>query len=95
VLVRLSSRIQGDLDAIAEYIADHNPNRAVTFVNEIRQEFAHIGQGPLHYPARPELGAGIRMAVFGEYLILFRVKGDAVSIRRVVHGARDLKKVPR
>jgi hypothetical protein len=35
------------------------------------------------------------MAVFGDYVILFRVMGEVVSIRRVVHGARDLKRVVR
>jgi len=95
VLVRLSPRIQTDLDEIAGFIADHNPTRAATSVGEIRQQFTRIGQGPLRYRARPELGAGIRMAVFGDDVILFRVMGEVVSIRRVVHGARDMKRVVR
>jgi toxin ParE1/3/4 len=95
VNVHLSPRIEPDLEVIAEYIADHNPTRAVSFVNEIRREFSRIGQAPLHYRARADLGKDIRMAVFGQYVILFRVIGDVVSIRRVVHGARDLKNLKR
>jgi plasmid stabilization system protein ParE len=33
----------------------------------------------------------MRIAPYGNYLILFRIAKDAVEIRRVVHGARSLK----
>jgi toxin ParE1/3/4 len=91
--VKLSARIERDLDVIAEFIARHNPSRAITFVDEIRDEFQRIGQNPSIYPTRPDLGEGIQMSVFGQYLILFRTSVKGVSIRRVVHGARDLRKI--
>jgi toxin ParE1/3/4 len=91
--VQLSARIEEDLDVIAGFIARHNPTRAITFVDEIRDEFERIGKNPGIYPGRPELGTGIRMSVVGQYPILFRISGEHVSIRRVVHGARDLRKM--
>jgi plasmid stabilization system protein ParE len=54
--VELSPFIKGDLEAIADWIAEDNPRRAVTFIREIREEFRKIGQGPLHYQLRPEIG---------------------------------------
>jgi hypothetical protein len=49
------------------------------------------GRGhPAIYPARPDLAPGLRMAVHGRYLVLFReLPGEnAVRVERVLHGAR-------
>lgn len=86
----VTSAAERDLSEIAAYIARHNPVRAVTFVEELREEFLRIAHRPEAYRLRPEIGVGARSAVFGQYLILFRVKGDIVQIRRILHGARDI-----
>jgi plasmid stabilization system protein ParE len=88
--VELSGLIENDLDTIADYIAQDNPTRAVTFLREIRAQILAIGQNPLLYQLRPEIGEGARMTVVGRYVILFRVIPDAVKIERVVYGGRDL-----
>ena len=49
-----------------------------------------VGQNPLLYQLRPEIGDGARMAIVGRYVIVFRVKGGIVRIERVVYGGRDL-----
>jgi plasmid stabilization system protein ParE len=74
--VELSPFIKGDLEAIADWIAEDNPRRAVTFIREIREEFRKIGQGPLHYQLRPEIGEDERLAVVGRYVILFWIDGN-------------------
>lgn len=38
----------------------------------------------------PEWGDGVRIAVHGYYLIVYRVRDEGVQILRIVHGARDL-----
>lgn len=38
--VELSSFIETDLEVIADYIAQDNPVRALTFIQEIRAKFA-------------------------------------------------------
>ncbi len=88
--LELSSFIEGDLDTIADYIAQDNPTRAVSFLREIRSQIMSVGQNPLLYQLRPEIGDGARMAIVGRYVILFRVKGGTVRIERVVYGGRDL-----
>lgn len=88
--VRFSSLVEGDLDAIADYIAQDNPTRAVSFLREIGAQIHSIGQNPLIYQLRAEIGEGARMATVGRYVILFRVIGDTVRIERVVYGGRDL-----
>lgn len=88
--VELSSFVEGDLEAIADYIARDNPNRAVSFIAEIRAKFQAVGRAPQIYRLRPEIGEDARMALAGNYVILFRVAGLVVRIERVVYGGRDL-----
>jgi toxin ParE1/3/4 len=85
-----SQDVEGDLDAIAEYIAADNPRRAVSFLQEIHAEIGRIGQSPLIYQLRPDIGPDARLAVVGRYVILFRVAEAVVYIERVVWGGRDL-----
>jgi plasmid stabilization system protein ParE len=88
--VELSPYVEGDLEAIADWIAQDNPRRAVTFIREIRVAFRRIGEGPLLYQLRPDIGENARVAIVGRYVILFWVGDEAVRIERVIFGGRDL-----
>ena len=88
--LELSAFVEGDLDRIAENIAEGNPRRAVTFVWDIRMKLAAVARDPLIYQLRPDIGEGARLASVGRYAILFRVVGDVVRVERVVWGGRDL-----
>ena len=88
--VEFSRWVESDLDLIADYIAQDNPRRAVTFIREIREKIDQIGEQPLLYQLRPEIGEGARIAVVGRYVILFRILGETVRIERIVYGGRDL-----
>jgi toxin ParE1/3/4 len=90
VRIEFSRSVEGDLDAIADYIAQDNPQRAVTFIRDIRQKIHRIGEQPLLYQLRPEIGDSAPLAVVGRYVILFRILEDVVRIERVVYGGRDL-----
>jgi plasmid stabilization system protein ParE len=86
----LSRFIETDLEAIADYIAQDNPARAVTFIRGIRKKIRLVGRKPLLYQLRPEIGQDARLAVVDRYVILFRIVGQIVRIERVVYGGRDL-----
>lgn len=88
--IELSALIQPDLVEIADWIAQDNPRRAVSFIREIREAFRKISQGPLLYQLRPDIGDGARLAVVGRYVILFWVDDEAIRIERVVYGGREL-----
>lgn len=79
-----------DLEEIGDYIALDNPARAVTFIQEVRQHCEQIADGPMRYPARPELGATVRVCGHGNYLIVFEPYGGGAVVLRVLHGARNL-----
>ncbi|RRD44813.1 type II toxin-antitoxin system RelE/ParE family toxin [Comamonadaceae bacterium OH3737_COT-264] len=79
-----------DLEAIADYIANDNPTRALSFVRELRARCQRIAASPVSYRLRPELSDGIRSCVHGRYVIFFESSPDVVLIVRILHSARDL-----
>ena len=88
----LSPRAAADLEEIADYIARDNPVRAASFVAELEAKCRAVAALPELYPTRTDLAPGLRMAVHGRYLVLYRdLPGeDAVRIERVLHSARNL-----
>jgi toxin ParE1/3/4 len=93
----LSAFIEADLDAIAAWIAQDNPARAVTFLREIREAILRVGENPLHYQLRSEIDEHARIAMVGNYVILFQVvtkaAGEVVRIERIVFGGHNLPKI--
>ena len=88
--IELSRYIESDLDVIADFIAQDNPGRAVTFIQDIREKFFAIQRDPLIYQLRSDIGEEARMATVGNYAILFRIVESLVRIERVVYGGRNL-----
>jgi toxin ParE1/3/4 len=88
---RYSPAAARDLEEILDYIARDNPRRARTFVRELRLFCREVATRPRSFPLREELGTGVRLAVYGAYLVLFAEREGVVVIERVVHGARDRK----
>jgi toxin ParE1/3/4 len=83
--LRLSPLVPGDLEEIAEYIAQDSPRHAARLLRLLRAKMKDIAKQPEIYRLRPELGAEARLAPVGPYVILFRIRQNAVRIERVVH----------
>ena len=79
-----------ELRAIATYIAEDNPDRAVSFIAELRDKATQAAERPERFPARDDLATGLRAAKLGRYRIFFLNLPDDVQIVRFLHGARDL-----
>ena len=63
--LELSRFVESDLNAIAAFIAEDNPRRALSFLGEIQEKILRIGEQPLLYQLRPEIGEAARIAVVG------------------------------
>ena len=89
-----------DLDAQAEYIAEHSDlDTALRFYQAAEETFALIATQPSMGRARnfrsPFL-KGVRMCVMKEFerhLIFYRLLKDGIEVLRVVHGARDIEEL--
>jgi plasmid stabilization system protein ParE len=90
VRLRISPLVPGDLEEIAEYIAQDSPRHSVRMLRILHAKMKEIAKQPEIYRLRPEIGADARLATLGHYVILFRIRQNAVRIERVVHGSRDL-----
>ena len=72
------------------FIAQDNPARALTFVDELEGKCDVLGGAPGIGTSRPELGEGVRMLPHGRYLIFYREVNKGLRIERIMHSARDI-----
>lgn len=92
--VRLSDLADRDLEEITDYIAQDNPDRAVTFAMEMQDACLGLAHHALRFPllaGTKDLGLGQR--VFGRYRILYQVDANTVVIVRILHAARDYDRI--
>ena len=88
--VAFAPRAERDLEDIGDYIARRDPERARSFVRELRERCEALSGHPRAYRLRPEFGPAIRSLPHGAYLVLYRERGGKVAIERILHAARDL-----
>lgn len=79
-----------DLEEIGDFIAQDNPVRALSFLQELRAHCTRLTRYPGIGTARPELGDGLRVMPHGRYLIFYREQGALLRVERILHGARDI-----
>jgi toxin ParE1/3/4 len=88
--VVFSAGAKDDLLEISIYIAQDNPLRALSFVDELEGKCLALSNAPASGVLRAELGEGIRMVTHGRYLIFYRANESAIRIERIMHSARDI-----
>ena len=94
MIIVISDEAEADLEKIGDDIAADSPQRAVTFVRELREKCETLVDAPRGYPLVPRYEhVGIRRRPHGNYLIFYRVGIDAVEVVHVIHGAREYEKI--
>lgn len=90
MIVEFSQQAEQDLEAIGDWIAQENPDRAYSFVRELRVDCASLSDFPERHAIIKISNIGeIRRKPHGNYLIFYAVAENTVSIIRVLHGAQD------
>lgn len=90
MLVVFTDAAESDFETIGDAIAAANPDRAVSFVRELRQACLGLSDMPRRFaPLQRRELSGIRRRVHGNYLIFFRIEADTVEIIHILHGAMD------
>ena len=82
-------------DAVAIWvgIAEKNIRAADDLITMFEAALRTIGMVPGAGTSREELGAGLRSYPVGNYLLIFRRARRGVELMRIVHGARDLRRL--
>jgi len=89
--VRWTPQAAGDLDGVADFIAEDSPHFAGLFVMDVLQAVERLTDFPELGRIVPEVGdRSIRELILGNYRIIYRLRGDAVEGLTVHHGARLL-----
>lgn len=81
---------EADLDDIYFTIGLDSESAADRLVEEIRSRTARLSLFPESGRARSEIADDVRSLTVRNYVVLYQVDEDAVTVVRVVHGARDL-----
>lgn len=90
-----SPRARQNLRDIADWIAADNPERAMSFVAELRVACRELTTFPYRYPQAPQFGVSVRRRTYGSYHIIYMVTDGDVAIITIVHTARDPDTVAR
>jgi toxin ParE1/3/4 len=91
--VRLTREAEADLERIGDYIAQDNPQRALTFIAELREMCLTLADIPHAFALVPRYERfGVRRRVHGNYLIFYVVEAD-IFVLHVLHGAMDYESI--
>jgi toxin ParE1/3/4 len=92
--VHITRRAYKDLNEIWDYIANDSVESANRVVDRIYEALATIETNPRAGHTRDDVGdSALRFWSVYSYLVVYRLHGRKVSVTRVVHGARNLKKL--
>ena len=92
-IVHRSSTAEKDLDDIWDYISQDNPTAAANLLRLLDSKFQMLSENPLMGQNRADLAPTLRSFSSRNYVIFFRPISDGIEIVRVLHGARDSKKL--
>ena len=85
--IRWTRRALARLDAIAQHIGNDNPERAQTFVGELRSQLDLLRR---HTPGTPGRVFGTKELVLHKnYIAVYRIVGDEVQVITLLHAAQQ------
>jgi plasmid stabilization system protein ParE len=91
---RISRRANADLEVICDYIAKDNLDAADRFDERIHGTIEMLAQFPRMGHSRTDVSNKRYLFwTVGNYVIAYRVKGKQLIVVRVLHGARDFRKL--
>jgi toxin ParE1/3/4 len=95
----LSPEVEGELTAIAEYIAEDDPDAADRFIEAAYETFSRLatlpgmGRARRFRASRLKNLRSFRISGFDDYLIFYSPIADGIEVYHVFHGARDLEQL--
>jgi toxin ParE1/3/4 len=91
---RISRRAEADIERICDYIAKDNPDAAERVDERIHDAIKLLARLPGMGHNRPDVNdKRYFFWAVGNYVIAYRVEGKELVVVRVVHGARDFRRL--
>lgn len=91
--VKISAAAEEELQAIWDYVAQHNLTAAQQLIKEFGHKFNMLRDHPLSGRARDDLLVNLRCLVHKNYLIFYLPLDDGVEIYHVLHTSQDAASV--
>jgi len=92
--IRWSPRAANNFEAICVYIAADSERYAGLFAKRVFALVQAIPTFPKSGRIVPEYGdPNLREKIYGNYRIVYRIKGDCIEIAAICHGSRPLAKI--
>lgn len=88
-----TSRARRDLAEAWDYIADENLIAANNFLHRVEKAVELLEQMPGIGHSRPDAPSQYRFWTVKPYLLAYRFTSKSLTILRVIHGARDFRKI--
>lgn len=89
--VAISAGAWDDLGTIAEWIARDDPERAVSYTDELLDACEALTMYPRIYPRWPHRsGREIRRFNHNDHAVFYEIRNTDIQILGFIHGARDL-----
>jgi plasmid stabilization system protein ParE len=92
--IRWSPRAASNLEGICNYIARDSKHYASLFAKKVFAIVENIPEFPKSGRIVPEYGdENLREKIYQNYRIVYRLKGDAIEIVAICHGAKQLQDI--
>ncbi|MEL6063869.1 MULTISPECIES: type II toxin-antitoxin system RelE/ParE family toxin [unclassified Methylobacterium] len=90
MLVRFADSAEDDLESLGDFIAQDEPERALSFVPELRVACLARADFPERFPLVPRYeDRGVRRHGQGDYPIVYRAEANQVVILHIRRGTAD------
>jgi toxin ParE1/3/4 len=80
-------------DAWFHWAIETGREKADSLLEELIERIFILERQPHLGRLRPEFAPGYRSLVIGVFVAVYRVKGKAVEVLRVLHGSRDIEDI--
>lgn len=94
--LRINPLVEEDLKNIKEYIAEDNEEMAVKTIQEIYTRIENIQQFPYmgaDLSKRVSFRTDYKYTIYGNYVVLYRIRAEYVEIYRVVNRYQDITQI--
>lgn len=88
----VSFRADADMDEVFTFVAERNYLAADRLIRELVSKFEMLSRQPLIGEFVGHMYLGLRCVVHGNYVIYYEIVSDRVTIRRIIHSARDIRR---
>jgi len=83
---------EGDLNEIVDYLLEHSINAANAFIDELEaleERLSMFPESGVLSKDKKLRSKGYRIAVIGDYLLFYTLRGECVYVMRIIHGKRN------